>query len=263
MSGRQIALGSLGVLLAACSSKPLDTGSPGGDRVWTETSSSLEVACFGYWQGSMRFVAARDQLSSSQLDMLSRMTAVDGDTSCWADVMTCSLIVGAADGHTRMIDAIEENSVCDSPRKVVLYDTFNPFRLSLGCQYAKELAAGRSLTGDPAPPVTADPRCYNGLFTTGEESLITVPLGVDDTAAPHRIELDDCAQPGRVGKLSFTVFDSDGATILGSSATPADPGPDGTCAALDMTFPHSGGFPLEVAVAAGTMPGGDLSLRFY
>jgi len=71
-----------------------------------------------------------------------------------------------------------------------------------------------------------------------------------------------CAQPGGLGKLSFTVLDGYGDTILGSSAAPADPGPDGTCATLDLTFSHAGGYPIEIAVAPDTLPG-DFSLRFY
>jgi hypothetical protein len=259
MTGRQVALGSLCGLLAACSSKPLDTTSPPGARVWTETSSSIEVGCFGFFQGSMRFVATRDQLSPSQLDMLSRMTVVEGDPTCFSDYMGCTVTVGDANGITTAIDSNESNIVCDRPRQVVSWETFNPFRLGLGCQYAKDLTG---FGPDPTAPVTPDARCFNGVFTSGTEDFITVTLGVDDTPPPYHIELDDCAQSGRLGKLWFTVFDSDGATVLGSSAAPADPGPDGTCAALQLTFSHSGGYPLEIGVAPDTLPG-DFSLRFY
>jgi len=259
MSRREIALALACGLLAACSSKPLDTTAPPGARIWTETSSSLEVGCFGFFQGSMRFVATRDQLSTSELDTLSGMTVVDGATTCFSDYMGCTVTVGDADGSTTAIDANESNIVCDRPRKVLSWETFNPFRLGLGCQYAKDLTG---LGPDPTVPVTPDARCFNGVFTGGTEGFITVGLGVDDTSPAYRIELDDCAQPGRLGKLSFTMFDSDGATVLGSSAAPADPGPDGTCAALELTFPHAGGYPLEIGVAPDTLPG-DFSLRFY
>lgn len=253
-----LSLAGLCSLLAACGSKPLDTGSPPAAHVWTETSSSLEVSCFGFFQGSMRFVARRDQLSASQLAMLSQMTLVDGDPTCFSDGMGCSLTVVDAGGGSTTFDAVESDAVCTNPHKVVAYDAFNPFRLGLGCQYAKDLTYAQP----PYVPVTPDPRCYNGLFTGGDESGITVSLGVDDVTVSHRIELDDCVQAGRVGKLSFTVIGTDGVTILGSSAAPADPGPDGTCAALDLAFPYSGGYALQVEVAAGTLPG-DFFLRFY
>jgi len=219
----------------------------------------ITLVCACGIQGSMRFVATRDQLSAAQLDMLSSMTVVDGDTTCFSDYMGCTVTVGDADGGTTAIDANESNIVCDRPRKVLSWETFNPFRLGLDCQYAKELTYPQTMV-----PVTADARCFNGVFTSGvDEATITVTLGVDATTAPYRIELDDCAQAGRSGKLGFTVIDSDGATVLGSSVAPADPGPDGTCAALDMTFPHSGGYALEIGVAPGLMPGGDFYLRFF
>jgi len=43
----------------------------------------------------------------------------------------------------------------------------------------------------------------------------------------------------------------------------ADPGPNGTCAFLDQTFPRTGLFALDVAAESGVMPAGDLSLRFW
>src|SRR5436190_4344807 len=139
MSSREIALACACGLLAACSSKPLDTTSPPGARIWTETSSTLEVSCFGFFQGSMRFVATRDQLSASQLDMLSGMTVIDGAPTCFSDYMGCTVTVGDAEGRTTEIDANESDVVCDRPRRVVSWETFNPFRLGLGCQYAKEI----------------------------------------------------------------------------------------------------------------------------
>ena len=62
------------------------------------------------------------------------------------------------------------------------------------------------------------------------------------------------------GRLVKPVPPGYGDTALGSSAAPADP--DGTCATLDLTFSHAGGYPIEIAVAPDTLPG-DFSLRFY
>jgi hypothetical protein len=260
MSSR-LAIGVILALLAACTDH-LPTGSaPEVGPLWTETSRSIDVACFGFFQGSMRFTATRDQLSASQIDMLSRMTVIDGDPICIADGMGCSLTIVDAT-HTTMIDAIEENSACTNPRKVVSYETFNPFRTSLPCRYAQQLAFGQSATGQSAAPLPADPRCFNGMFTGSDGGAISVGLQVDDATVAHHIELDDCAQSGRVGKLSFSLLDSDGTTVVGTSSPPADAGPNGTCALLDQTFSHAGLFSLQATAVPGLLAG-DLTLRFY
>jgi len=66
-----------------------------------------------------------------------------------------------------------------------------------------------------------------------------------------------------VGMLAFTLFDSDGTTTLATGAPVADAGPNHTCVAQDVTFPHTGQFSLSVVAAANIMPAGDFYLRFY
>jgi hypothetical protein len=99
------------------------------------------------------------------------------------------------------------------------------------------------------------------LFITTAGGTIEVALQVDDATRAHRIELDDCVQAGRIGKLAFSVLDSDGITVLGTSDAPADPGANGTCASVEQIFPHTGLFTLNIQVASGVMPAGDLYLR--
>jgi len=247
---RVIAIGSFCALVAACGGEP-------AAPVWTETSRSIEVGCGDFFEGSMRFVASRDQLSAAQVDMLSSMTIIDAVPGCVADTMECSLSVVQGDASTTMIRTIESDTACGTARKLVSFATFDPFRRSVGCQYAKNLTLSPR-----AMPIPADERCFNGLFMS-KVGIIPVVLHVDDATAVHHIELDDCAQSGRIGKLSFTLRDSDGTTVLGTSSVPADPGPNGTCAFLDQTFPRTGAFSLEVAVEPDVMPAGDLSLRFW
>jgi hypothetical protein len=240
-------------LLGACSEPPAPEPTPEAQLLWTESSRSIEVSCFGYWVGSMRFVATREQLSVAELDMLSRMRIIDSAASCVADVMGCSLTVAQADGTTTEIDAIETDSTCTDRRKVVSYESFDPFRQSLGCRYAKNSA---QMTLGP------DARCFNGLFTAQAGGVTNLGLRVDDAAPAYHVELVSCAQPERAGKLSFSLRDSDGTTVLGSSAAPADAGPNGACAAHDQTFPRTGTFALEVVAAPEILPG-DFYLRFF
>lgn len=246
---RVFATGLVCTLAAAC----------GSDAIWNGSSRSIEVSCSSFFQGSMRFAASRDQLSATQNDLASKMSVVDGAAGCVADVMGCSLSIVQGDGSTTMIDANETNSSCGTGSKVS-YATFDPFRRSLGCQYAQDLTFGQP---NAALPVRADERCFNGLFVSTDGGSFSVILQVDDASQVRHIELDDCAQAGRLGKLSFAVFDSDAATVLGTSSVPADPGPNGTCAALDQDFPRNGPFSVGVAAEPGVTPAGDLSLRFF
>ena len=142
-----------------------------------------------------------------------------------------------------------------------MFKSFDPFLRSLDCQYAKDLTYGLP---NPASPVRPDARCFNGLFTpAGDGGAISVSLQVDDATPQYHIELDDCGQPGRVGKLSFSLRDSDGTTVLGMSGVPADTGRNGTCATRDQVFPHTGSFVLDVMVAPEFLPAGDFYLRFF
>jgi hypothetical protein len=246
---RVLAIGFGCALVAAC----------GSDKIWNGSSKSIEVSCSSYSQGGMRFAATREQLSATQNDLASKMTTIEGASGCWSDVMSCSLSIAQGDGSTTMIDANETDSECGTGRKVS-FATFDPFRRSLGCQFSLDLTTGQP---NAALPVRTDERCFNGLFMREAGGTIPVVLQVDDASVVRHIELDDCAQSGRVGKLSFAVFDSDASTVLGMSSVPPDPGPNGTCASLDQDFPRNGPFSLGVVVEPGVTPAGDLSLRFY
>ena len=258
-------LAVLSVLLGACGESTLGQP-PGGDpmggeptaaSIWNASSQSVDVSCFGYWIGSMRFVARRDQLSAAQLDMLSNLKAVDPMPGCADDGLACSLSVAQADGSTTTMTANQIDLACGGATKVISFASFTPFRESIGCWHAKSLTAEE-------PTLNADERCFHGLFIgTGRADPISVTLQIDDTTRTHRIELNDCAHPGRIGKLSFSLLDSDGTTVLGTSTVPADPGVSGTCAALDQTFARSGLFGLEIAMQPDLLPAGDLSFRFY
>jgi len=243
---------ALCALLAACGESTLGDPAP-ATLLWNDSSQGIDVSCFALFQGSMRFRATRDQLSAAQLEMLSSLKVVDSNKTCIADGMGCSLSVAQADGTTRTMDAVEMDDTCGESRKVVSFASFDPFRRSLACRYAKY----------PDSTVTVDERCFNGLFTSGQGESIAVSLQIDQVARTHHIELDECADAGRLGKLSFSLLDSDGLTVLGTSSVPTDPGANGTCAALVQTFSHTGLFSLQIATEPGLTPAGDLYLRVY
>ena len=233
-------------------------GCGGGEAepVWTQASQSIDVGCFNFFSGSMRFSATRDQLSADQPALLSGLRTIEAVPGCTADVTECQIAVTDQAGQQSTFAANQTDSACSTPGKIVSFQSLEPFLQTLGCQYAKNLTYG------PASPVAADARCFNGLFTSGGGS-IAVTLTVDDAQVARHIELDDCDQPGRLGKLAFTVFDSDGTTALGTATAVPDAGPNHTCTALDVAFPRAGQFPLDVVADPSIMPAGDFYLRFY
>ena len=228
--------------------------------LWRQDSQTIDVSCFAFFQGSMRFRANRDQLSADQLALLSNLRAIDAKDQCLEDGMECAITVVQGDGQSTEMDAVAGDTNCGQPRQVIAFDSFAPFLDTVDCQHAKDLTFA---TPDRPKSVSPDPRCYNGLFVGGGGDTIAVALDVPDATSPRHIELDWCNQPGRIGKLRFSVFESDGITLLGSSVAPDSPGVDGTCATLDLTFPHAGSFNLGVSVDAGLTLAGDFFLRFY
>ena len=234
------------------------SGSPAVDPgvAWDAGSQSIDVTCGSFFMGSTRFVAARDQMTAEQLALLANLRVVDSTEACFADGFGCSIEIVQGDGTTLAIDSLEEDSTCQQTRKVVSYATFKPFADTLTCGYGKG-----AVVPSPSDAITPpDPRCFNGLFTTGSGD-ITRSIPIADVRKPLHVELDDCDQPGRIGRFSFTLFDADG-TTLGTSAAPPDPGPEHTCATLTTMVPHPESVNLVVSVA-GAMPVGDLWLRVF
>jgi|GEM_PF-5836600 len=232
------------------------TGPVADASIWSDSSRSIDVTCGSYWMGSMRFVATRDQLTADQLAVLSNLKVVDALPQCIEDGFSCSITVGSADGSSVTMAAVEGDTSCRPPERLVSYATFKPFLDTLTCQYGRE-----SVQPSPADDVIApDARCFNGLFTTGSGD-ITRQIPVIDPGEPLRIDLDDCDQPGRAGKFSFTLLDADG-TTLGTSTAPLDPGSEHTCASLTVMVPGPTIATLLISVN-GAMPAGDLWLRVY
>jgi len=250
-----LVLGTLAVL--GC-----DTGGTSpegiGKPIWTADSSSIDVTCGSFWEGSMRFAANKDELTTEQLAQLSSLRLVEAVPTCLQDGRACRIVVTDAASQSSTYGAFQDESVCgpDAPRAVVSFAAFDPFRRGLPCRYAQP---GQPVTTTPLGP---DARCFNGMFASYGGATIAVTLDVATAETPRHIELDDCDQPGRAGALAFTVLDADGTTVLATGSAPPAPGPNHTCVSATVTFPHSGRFPLSI-IAAPAMLAGDFSLRFY
>src|SRR4029453_8697017 len=103
---------------------------------------------------------------------------------------------------------------------------------------------------------------WHGMYTPYEGTTIARSLSITFAREIRHVELDECADPGQVGKVSMHVMEP-GASPLAVGTIVSEPGSAGTCVRLEATFPHAGSYSLEVIVAPDFLPAGDFYMRFY
>lgn len=221
---------------------------------WSAASQRLCVSCGGFFEGTMRFDATRDQLSAEQLRLLDGLRLVGAQPLCLSDAMSCEVAIADAKSERRY-RSIDGDPDCPGTAPLISFASFDPFRASLGCLYSK------ATLGGPTPTVTPDSRCQNGLFTTGKGALF-VDLRVE-APGPYSLALISCSDVNRRGHLSGALRLPPDTAALATFAPidPAAAGPDGACASLEHTFAQAGTYQLEVDVAEGFLPVGDFFLR--
>jgi len=224
--------------------------------IWGTQGDSVFVNCGSDDLGATSFTATRDQLSSEQLQLLSAMQEVPNPApaaSCrrTAD-MDCFMRVSYNDNTTADHWARPSDETCDPspPEKLVSFATFDPFRQTLGCWYSKQLtaAANEAAAGSgPLPALDPNAVCEHGIVPA--PGTTRVGLKVLDGAS-HHIALHNCNLVADQGQIELQLFDPTGSALLARSAaptTPVDPD-DGTCQAIDFTFPAAGTYVLEMVV---------------
>jgi len=223
---------------------------------WTAASQRLSVTCSGFFEGTMRFDATRDELDADQLRLLDGLRIAGAQPQCLSDAMTCEVTIADAKTSHRYL-AIDGDPDCpDLTAPLISFATFDPFRQTLGCLYSK------ATIGGPRPTLTPDGRCQNGLYTMGKDTLL-LDLRVD-SPGPRSLALTACNGVNQRGKVSGAVTLPPDTTPLATftAVDPAAAGADGTCATLDYGFPQAATYQLEVDVADGFLPVGDFFLRF-
>jgi hypothetical protein len=233
--------------------------------IWTEQSRAIEVSCFGFFQGSKRIRATREQLTADQLAILSGLKLISPHVVCDEDTTSCSVAITAADGSVATYLTEQADSFCGTPpsQGMISFVSFSPFLQSVPCLSAKQ-GIGVSDGGMLLPSVTPDVRCFNGVFTSPPDTVQRL-LAVDDPSIPRHVELDSCNDTHRSPALLHPqLLAPDGTTPLPVVwvAVTTDPGPDGTCFRADYTFPAAGAYVLKIDVDTG-FTAGDFYLRFY
>lgn len=223
---------------------------------WTAASQRLAVTCSGLFEGTLRFEAARDELSAEQLQLLDGLRLVGAKPQCLTAGMSCEVTIADAKASRRYL-AVDGDPDCPGlAAPLISFASFDPFRQTLGCLYSK------ATLGGPTPTAAPDGRCQHGLFTTGKGALF-VDLRLD-APGPRSLALTSCSGENRRGRVTGALtLPPDTAALATFTATdPAAAGPDGTCATLDYAFPQAATYQLEVDVAEGFLPTGDFFLRF-
>jgi hypothetical protein len=168
------------------------------------------------------------------------------------DGTTCDVTITGADGSSRTWVA-PQDGWCLAPRNdLISYVALSPFLDTFTC--ASIMPGTQSVYA-----VSLDPRCFDRVIA--QPRTTSFQVSVDDVSRPLHVELDDCDQAGWAGNISFTVFDTDGTTALGTSTLPADSGPNHACAMLTTAVSHPG--PVTVVVSANVTPSGSFWLRAY
>lgn len=205
--------------------------------------------------GATGFVATDDQLSATQLQLLTNMQEVpDPAPSCPDGQMSCFMEVVYQDGVVGAWSARPSDGTCipDWPERVVSFATFEPFRKTLGCWYSRELsAAARAAASGTAPLPLLEPSaiCKNGIVATAG-TTISVGVDVPDGAGirtARRIGLDMCNRSVGSGSIQMQLYDPTGATLLASGLDLNDPSNE-TCQTIDYTFTTAGTYILKLTV---------------
>lgn len=228
--------------------------------IWTDQSRAIDVSCYGFYQGSKRIRATRDQLSATQMDMLAALTPTTPPGTCVVDGISCTVGVTAADGTVARYIS-DESGACGQTGPKIPLRNLSLFLETVPCLYGNQ-AFTTTLDGGVIPLVIVpEPRCFNGVATSPRPATRT--LQVLDPTVPRHLELDACNDQGHTpSQVHPQLIAPDGQTVLSPGTTVTAPGTDGTCWVLDYTFPAAGNYALKIDLDQG-FPSTDLYLRFY
>jgi hypothetical protein len=227
--------------------------------VWTDQSRAIDVTCGGFYQGSKRIRATRDQLSAEQLDLLSALTLSTPEQQCILDGLSCGVAVTAADGRVATYIS-DESGACGQTRPKIPLRTLSLFLATVPCLFGNQTFT-TTLDGGVIPiSVAPDARCFNGVATSHQPT--TRFIEVVDPSIPRHLELDACNdQTHSPSQVHPQLLGPDGQTALSAGMTVTDPGLDQTCWRLDYTFTTAGTYQLRISLDPGFL--NDIYLRFY
>jgi hypothetical protein len=238
-----------------------------GRRPWSETSARVELSSFGYWEGSSRFDAEREQLTAEQLRALEGLREIPTpDGPLGADFVSYRVEISDADGSVAHYRAAEDN-ITDSDEgdlslRTLDVDTLRPFLGTFHCLTASQTRDGLGNAPLPgadvptggantAPSVEAAARpvpenwadapdvstaaqgCVHGIFMPYTCHDVWLELQVE-APGTYQLRSEGCFE-----SLELAVFSSDGEQQLATAS-----GNREACPALEQTFTEAGSYPL-------------------
>jgi len=221
---------------------------------WSDDSSHLDVRCNSFFDGTMEFRADRAELSAEQLGLLTGLRGVALSDRCLQDELNCEVSIVDSDRSSASYIASEEDGSCaPSSALAIAFLSLKPFLDTVPCRYGKH---------DDAPPIGADARCLQGLFTPFGGTTIEQVLELTEPGRSYHVELDECSGAQQVTELSVQLFD-DANKVIATGTPVATPGPDGACLALDVSVDTATNARLVVTTTPSFSPVSDFFFQFY
>jgi hypothetical protein len=223
--------------------------------VWGAQGQSVRYGlCGSDALGMTGFAATREQFSAEQNQLLGQMRPVPSPgPSCPGAGMDCFMEVIYRDGRVAGWRAGQGDGTCGAGAnlrdQLVLFSTFEPFRVSLGCRYSTELTAAAqaaAASGAPIPALEPSEICRHGIIATAARAAqvgLVVPAA--ELARPRVIELYGCNRSVGSGPLTLELFDPTGTTLLARGTDRSDLS-GAPCHVLEHTFSSAGTFVLKL-----------------
>lgn len=147
---------------------------------WDEHSRHIELDCFAYFDGSMRFKADRAQLSAKELHLLAGLRSVRPGDACAEDQLRCHVAVTSDSGEVAEYVADELNAFCDGSEPAIAFDSLAPFLAETDCSFARYESAG---------PRAPSEGCFHGRFADSA-SVTDEELELAEAGRPYHVEVE-------------------------------------------------------------------------
>lgn len=191
------------------------------DTPWDERSQRVELRCFGFFEGTMRFRADRAQLSAEQLQLLEGLRFGPPGATCLADGMSCDVAITSDRGEVTHFDTVQGDSPCNRLEPGLAYASFQPLLDQIDCKFSLQ----------SKNPLFPSEGCLQGFSATG---TVRQQLMLADAKRSYHVELEQCSSRMRPDQYTLELYGADPSVPLAVGKPIADPDMRGACLAFDV-----------------------------